>query len=122
MQEALLPVGVAEVDLDRLDTVRPEAGDPLLDVGHLEGEVVRALPVVLQEAHQEVVVRAFDGLKRLEPDAAGKRGLCPPPAPFGETRDLAAAGAAAGALQRVVDTVDTDREVVEQDWLGDDRC
>jgi hypothetical protein len=77
---------------------------------------------VLQEAHQEIVVGVRDRLQRLKPDPAGKGGLRPAPALLREARDLAAAGSSAGALQRVVNAVDPDREVVEQDASGDDGC
>jgi hypothetical protein len=76
---------------------------------------------VLQEAHQEVIVGVVDWLQRLQPDASGEGRLGAPPAPLGEARDFAAAGVTTYARQRLVDALDADREVVEQDWLGDDR-
>src|ERR1700682_5542 len=48
VEKALPPVRVAEVDLDGFNSHRPQLRDPHLDVGYLEGEVVRTLAIVFE--------------------------------------------------------------------------
>src|ERR1035437_10813514 len=114
MKETLLPTGVAQVDLDRLDAKRAQPFDPGHDVRDLEGEVVRALAAVLEEAEQEIVLGIGDRLPRLKPDPAGGRRLGTPPALLGEAGHLPSAGATGGTRKRFIGAVHTDREVVEQ--------
>ena len=113
MEERLLPRRVAQVHVDRRVAGRPGRVECLPDVADLEGEVMRAGAVAVEEAAQEVVALHLGGLEHLEAHPVAEREL-------GPVEPVAGARCVPGATEiadiqgpRVGVVLDGHRDVVE---------
>ena len=117
-QERLLPVGLAAVDAGGLDVAGRQAGQHVVEVGHLEGDVVRARAETVEEAAEEVELVGAGRLEPFHAHAVGVGHLGPVEAGRRSAAHPCPAELAEVAGPQVVEALGGDGEVIEVDGVG----
>ena len=121
-QERLLPPRVRAVDAGRAGCLRGSSvASTAVEVGHLEGDVVGAGAVAVEEALQEVELVDAGRLEALDRHAVGEADLGPVEAGRWPAADGGAAEIADVAGPQVVDVPGSDGDVVEVEGFGHGR-